>query len=182
YQRAYLRLWLKPVVSRRMPRSEVRANFDRLAGKLVEKISEVPAELRNTKILVEPIRGLEDSSRYWSLNGVLEHVLIVSQGLETIILMLAAGKRPPIEVDIAKVKPKHRAGDLLEEFQAYAPKLYDRLDAALAQPGMDLDSRLTHRHPWFGDLTARQWYWLISSHVGVHYAQAKAIIAGLPWP
>ncbi|HTL12193.1 MAG TPA: hypothetical protein VL588_06885, partial [Bdellovibrionota bacterium] len=89
YQRAYLRLWLKPVVSRRMPREEVRASFDRLAGKLIEKISEIPAELRNTKILVEPIRGLEDSSRYWSLNGVLEHVLIVSQGLETIILMLA---------------------------------------------------------------------------------------------
>jgi hypothetical protein len=178
-ERLFLRLWLAPVVSKRIPRSESRAVFERLSQKLIDQVAAIPAEKRNLPILVDPIRGLEDSSRYWSLNGVLEHLLIVTRSMESIILGLASGKIPDGKADIAKVKPKHLDRDTLPEFQAYAPGLFESLDKKLAEPGMSFDSPLPFRHPWLGDLTARQWYWLAGSHLGIHYKQAKEIMRGL---
>lgn len=86
---------------------------------------------------------------------------------------------PEGEADTAKVKPKHMEQDALEEFKAYAPGLMARLDESLAKPGMDFHSPLRFRHPWFGPFTARQWYWLLGTHQGIHYRQAKRRWNGL---
>lgn len=174
-----IRAWFGPFVSRLTPLVECRATYERVIGKLLEKVSAIPAAERGTRVLVDPINGLEDSSRYWSLNEVLEHLLIVTRGTENVILSLSAGKIPPGVADTAKVKPRGANQDTLEEFRAYAPGALARIDDAVKAPGMNLESPLRFRHPWFGPLTARQWYWLASSHVGVHYRQAKGIIAGL---
>jgi len=174
-QRVVLKLWIGPVVSKRTPRTECRETYERLTKKLIERVSSVPPELRSTKVLVDPIPGLEDSSRYWSLNGLLEHLLIVARGMESIILSLSAGRVPDGGVDIAKVKPGNQESDVFSEFMAYAPELMKRIDDKLSQPGMDFDSPLRLMHPWFGKITARQWYWLMSSHQAIHYRQAKEI-------
>ena len=43
----------------------------------------------------------------------------------------------------------------------------------------DRASRLRHRHPWFGQLTARQWHWLAGAHQGLHGRQVRRIVGGL---
>ena len=178
-QRIFLKLWLGPVTSKKTPASDTRKLYESINIKIIEKVSKIPTEKRNTKILISPVHGLEDSSRFWSLNGTLEHLLIVGKGLEGIILSLAAGKVPPTVIDIAQVKPSHPHQSYLEEFQSYAPGLLTRIDAGLKKPGMNIDSTLTHLHPWFGPFTAKQWYWLLAAHQGLHYTQIKKIIRGL---
>ncbi|NDF16075.1 hypothetical protein EB061_12280, partial [bacterium] len=139
----------------------------------------VPADRRSVRVLVPSQPGLEDSSRYWSLNGVLEHLMIVSRSAEEIILSLASGNIPSGKADTAAVKPTGRDGDRLAEYREYAPGCLARIDARLSEPGMNADSLLTFRHPWFGEITAHQWYWLSATHLAIHYRQSKAIVKGL---
>ena len=105
--------------------------------------------------------------------------MIVSKAIEAGILSLAAGVKPDVKADTAKVKPRGADHDLLAEFTEWAPGLLARIDEQVAKPGLSLDSPVTHEHPWFGPFTARQWYWLVGSHLTIHYRQLKEIIAGL---
>lgn len=84
--------------------------------------------------------------------------------------------------DPAKVKPGKVDRDLLVEFSEYAPGLMRRIDESMCKPGRDFYSNLRFRHPWFGPITARQWYWLIGSHLSIHYRQLKEIAKGLNHP
>ena len=174
-QQLFMRFWLRPFVSKRAKRSDVRASYEAVCAKLISLVESVPQEKRSTRILVPPQPGLEDSSRYWSLNGVLEHVMIVQRAIEGGVLSLAAGKVPGTSADVASVKPKEISGDQLASFKEYAPGYFARIDEKLSQPGMNADSKLTFKHPWFGGLNAHQWYWLAASHLGIHYRQAKQI-------
>lgn len=178
-QRVMMRVWYGPFVSKRTTREESKRNYEILTQKLVEKVSKIPNDLRNIKILVDPIPGLEDSSRYWSLNEVMIHIMIVSKGMESVILSLAAGVVPQGQVNIAHFKPKKPEHDPLPEFVSFASNLIKRIDERLNQPGMDFNSPAKFRHPWLGEICLRQWYWLLGSHLSIHYRQTKEILKGL---
>lgn len=178
-QKLFVRYWLGPIVSKKTPIYESRKTYEILTQKLIENIKKISEPERKIKILVKPIPGLEDSSRYWSLNGVLEHLMIVSKGMEAVILSLSAGQVPNTKVDIAKLKPKNFEKDILTEFIEYAPNLMKNIDQKVSVPGFDFQSSLKFYHPWMGQITAKQWYWLLSSHQAIHYQQAKEIIKSL---
>jgi hypothetical protein len=175
--RLFLRLWTGPIASHLKSSTQTRAYYEGVAGKLVALIARVPAGKRHIKVLVDPINGLEDSSRYWSLNDLMEHVLIVHRQVEDVILKLASGIVPQGTASTAAVKPRGTDRDLLEEFSDYEPGLLAQLDDKVRN--LNFNSALTFRHPWMGLLTARQWYWILSVHQAVHYKQAKEIVAGL---
>jgi len=174
-----IKTWVEPVVSKRESAAECRTRYERTIDKIIQLVSTVPESARIKKVLIKPARGLEDSSRFWSLNEVLEHLLITSRGTEAIILSLSSGVAPDAVVEIANVKPGKVKNDLLAEFKEYAPGLMARIDQKTSEPGMNLNRNLKFRHPWFGRITARQWYWLLSTHQGLHYRQAKEIVKGL---
>lgn len=179
FQKLFLKYWLGPVVSLKSTPAQDRKMYELITRKMIDSISKVPIEKRNIKVLVNPIPALEDSSRNWSLNGVMEHLLIVSKGIEAIILSLSEGKPVNYVVDIAKVKPTGVTQDLFKEFSEYAPGLFQSMDKKLSQPGFDIHSKTKHHHPWFGPIAPKQWYWLLSSHQGIHYKQVKGILKGL---
>lgn len=178
-QKLYLRLWVGPVVSKRIPRSESRKSYEIITKKIIEIVSKMPAEFRNQKVLVDPMPALEDSSRFWSINEVLEHLILVSSKIEAAILSLSLGVVPAVKVDIAKFKPKGLNQDRLQEFMDFAPELMARIDEKLTQPGMNVNSSTKLRHPWLGPFTANQWYWLLPNHQGIHYQQLKRIVSNL---
>ncbi len=179
-QRLAIQFWFGPIVSKRTPLSECRKSFEILTAKTIDRYQSINPISRETKVLVSPIMGLEDSSRYWSANDVLEHVLIVTKMMETVILTLASGRKLNAVADVAKVKPKgDRAPDPLKQFSDYMTPLMQTFEEKLSAPGMNILSPLTFRHPWFGEITARQWYWLTGQHLGIHYTQIKKIATHL---
>ncbi len=178
-QRVLLRGVVGPFVSKIVPLEESRRTYEELTAKIIALIEKTPADQRAIKVLVPPQMGLEDSSRYWSLNGLCEHLLLVSRGIEGAILLISQGQVPPIEANVAAMKPKQTAQEIFNEFKAYAPGLMSRIDSATSGGGMNIHSKTKFRHPWFGNLTARQWYWVLGTHQGIHYRQAKAIAKGL---
>ncbi len=182
-QRLFIRLIAGPILSKVNTPAENRIRYERLVQKIIELVSSVPVEKRSLKVLVDPIPGLEDSSRYWSLNEVLEHLLIVSKRMEFVILELSAGRIPQGEADTANVKPSHPDQSSLPEFVEYAPNLMKRIDQRIIEKLDDskfnFDSALKYRHPWFGEITAKQWYWLLAGHHAIHLGQAKAVLKKL---
>ena len=178
-QRFFLRAWIGPITSKRVPPQETKTRYEAITKKIIELSSNLTPAERSRKILIAPMAGLEDSSRYWSISETLEHLLIVSKSVEKVILSLSAGKIPDGKADVAKVKPGAATYDQLEEFASFAPSLVEKIDLALKENGMNFKSELCYEHPWFGPFKARQWYWLLSVHQGIHYQQIKAIIRGL---
>lgn len=179
WQALPMRYFVGPIVSTRVQLPAVRAAYGAATADILGKTSATPPERRHVPVLVSPTIGLEDSSRNWSLNGVLEHLLMVSRLIEAAILNLARGIPLQGRGDPAKVKPRGVADDLLDEFTRYAPGLYDRIDRAVADEKLSLESTLTFPHAWFGPLNARQWYWLLSRHQQIHRVQVRKIVAGL---
>jgi len=182
YQMIAIRLWFGPVTSKRTPLSTCRDRYERITQKLIQLATSIPMERRNQKVLIDPLIGLEDSSRFWSVNEVLEHLLIVSKAMEATISSLASGVIPNHKADTAKVKPQGGNQEWLNEFQVYAPTLLARLDEKLSTPGMNIHSKLRFQHPWFGKINARQWYWMLSTHQALHLQQMKKIISVLKTP
>jgi hypothetical protein len=179
-ERLKARYWVGPVLSKRGKPSQSRAQYEKTARKLIARVAKVPADARKRKVLVPRLPGMEDSSRYWSVNGVLEHLLVFNRLVERVILSLAAGKPPREEFDVAKMKPGHGTHDPIADFMAIAPDLLRRVDERLRDPGMNFNNTvMKHPHPWYGPLTSKQWYWLVAQHQDLHYQQLKAVIAGL---
>lgn len=141
--------------------------------KILDLVAATPPQLLTQRALVPPIQGLEDSSRYWSIQMTLEHLVIVSEGIGQMIGLLSQGRVPPIEVDTAKVKPlgEETVEESLRKFRSLAETHVSRINAATK----DRASKTTHPHPWFGPFTAHQWNWLLGVHAGVHRQQIKEI-------
>jgi hypothetical protein len=139
---------------------------------LIERTS---PEARAKRVLIERPRGLEDSSRYWSVWMTLEHLRMVNVLVAGIIEDLLRGRTPAGVVSTATVKPRPDVNGEVE-------RLYEKsCDVLIAlSEGAELKTRLRYAHPWFGKLDGSGWHALVAGHVGLHRVQVERIVAGLP--
>ena len=142
-----------------------------LIRKLVEQCD---PEKGAKRVLIERVRGLEDSSRNWSVWMTLEHLRIVHCAIAEVIGALTNGIAVPGTASTAAVKP----GVVAEEVIGKYEKSCDDLLAVVAGAG-NLDTKLTYTHPWFGPLNAAGWHALAAGHLEIHRVQIERIIAGL---
>ncbi len=61
------RLYYGPWVSKRADWESVDRAFTRTNARILELVKKIPHDRLETKILVPPMQGLEDSSRFWSM-------------------------------------------------------------------------------------------------------------------
>lgn len=133
-------------------------------------------ELRAKRVLIPRLRGLEDSSRFWSVLMTLDHLRIVNTQIGDAVVRLCRGEVPPRPASTAAVKPSEHVGP--EVVAAYEHSCDQYLGAVGACS--DLNTRARYAHPWFGPLNAAGWHAMAAMHMGIHRAQVKRIIAGLP--
>ena len=62
-----------------------------------------PSDFRE-KVRIGPVWGLEDSSRYWSADLILEHLIEVGTGIAIVIVELSHGEKPSVQADTADAK------------------------------------------------------------------------------
>ena len=63
----------------------------------------------------------------------------------------------------------------LREFEAMTKRfLHD-----VGKANIDVRSKVTHPHPWFGPLNAYQWLVFAAPHENIHRKQIEAIVAQL---
>lgn len=131
------------------------------------------ADRAQEQILISRLPGLEDSSRFWSLCMVLDHLRIVNEAAASTLAVLGRGRTPDRIVGTADVKPSASAAlDVIEPFRASC----DAVNAAMEKIP---DPRKTPKypHPWFGPFDAGQWHYIIGFHMGLHERQMHAILA-----
>src|ERR1700730_4414864 len=139
--------------------------------KIVSLARSVPATQGTVRVLIDRITGIEDSSRYWSVFMVLDHLRIVDEGITRIIEDLSNDRPFAREVRFEGVKPGFDAGpNVLDRFV----KSVAAYEATVNRLGK-LGRRVRHPHPWFGPMTAHDWHCLAGIHHGVHRRQIERI-------
>lgn len=173
-----LRYFVKPMVASRATREESKSRFHKINQKILKEIDGLNELQLTTKVLVPPQRGLEDSSRYWSIRMVLEHLCIVSSQMFQVIEHLSNGQIPNRKADTAAVKPTNRiaTGDVVFDFKKIIQEDFEKMD----QNFSNFDANLKFKHPWFGPMRASAWYWLLGIHHSLHLKQIREIKKGLP--
>ncbi|MGB6221749.1 DinB family protein [Haloferula sp.] len=134
-----------------------------------------PAEKRGTPVLIPRRRGMEDSSRNWSVWMTLDHLRIVNDGVGEFIAELSQERTPDVIIGTADVKPDPGVTGAIE---ASFEQGCDDFLARISRAG-ELKSKARCPHPWFGPMDAFQWLALASMHMGIHRGQIAAIIRGL---
>ena len=130
---------------------------------------------RGVQVLIERPRGLEDSSRNWSVWMTLDHLRITNTAVIRVITALMQGKVPPGKASTAAVKPSATVTSAVEEeFE----RSCDGVLAVIAE-APDLKTSVRFAHPWFGPLDAFGWAAMAGSHMGVHRVQIQSIVAEL---
>lgn len=130
------------------------------------------AELSERRLIARP-RGLEDSSRDWSVLMTLDHLRIVHHAFIGVLESLAAGRVPEGEASTAAVKPD--PATVISVIGTYE----ESCDALLATTGRIRNFKTAARfpHPWFGPMDAHGWFALASGHMGIHRIQIERILA-----
>ncbi len=134
-----------------------------------------PEEDRGRRILIPRPRGLEDSSRNWSVWMTLDHLRITNRVFAASVKSLAAGRVPDRVASTADVKPSPAVTD---EVEAAFVESCDRLLHTVAGIG-DLRTPVKYAHPWFGPLDAHGWHALAAMHLAIHRGQIEAIVRRL---
>ncbi len=171
------RFLLKPLVMRRTPWEVSERRFQSAHEKFKRELTSFQPQSLTERVLVPPMRGLEDSSRYWSAAMCARHLTIVGQEMEVLISKLTHGEGINKVADTAAVKPELEKNDpaSVQEYFAFGDSLIERIQASVG----NRDSRTLFSHPWFGPMTAQEWMVLLSMHTHVHLGQVRAIRAGL---
>ncbi len=153
---------------------DANAMFQKQGRILVDLTQNLSAGQLQKPVLIDRITGIEDSSRYWSPGMVLEHLIIVGSAMMRGIVELSRGIVPAVKPDVAAVKPTGSYGaGAVGVFQSFLAQYADTVNREVA----DRNSRTTLRHPWFGELNARQWHCLAAIHQGIHRKQVQKILA-----
>ena len=176
FESLFVRWYVGPFQSRKADKDQNLRLFRMVCIRIVKEVEAVPENKRDQRVLVPRMRGIEDSSRFWSVNETLEHLVITGEAMRGIIELLAQGKTSDYRVDIANFKPmgKYTGG---EGRQAFI--IFSALTSEALGPLKIEDAGPTHLHPWLGPFNALQWTWLLAGHGGLHLAQLQAIKKGL---
>ena len=155
-------------------RDSFNARFAQERAAIRALVNSCDAESAARRILIERARGMEDSSRRWSVWMTLDHLRIVNGEMSRIIGALTKGVTPEGAASTATVKPSPDAT------AAVAAGYEDACDELLATVAAapDLKTAARFAHPWFGPLDAAGWHALAGGHMGIHRVQIGRILAG----
>lgn len=156
-------------------RTQAIAVFEAQRSAILQRLEGLDEPILSQPVLIRRLRGLEDSSRFWSLLMVVDHLRIVNQGITGVIAELGTGRLPAGKVSTADVKPSAQVtkGVII----GFDQGCRDFIDTAAQIP--NLKTSLTFPHPWFGPMDAATWHFMIGFHMKLHLRQIDLIRAGL---
>jgi len=169
-------------LGRRMLRSRLnwesaQAAIARVSSRLASEALSMDDATLARRVLIQRLRGLEDSSRYWSPEMVLEHLVITGEMFTEFVVALSNGRPVADRRGIADIKPR---GELGRAVVGRFVEVHEAIPTQLAREAGPLRDGPTHLHPWFGKLTAAEWLSLTAVHLRLHEKQWQAIRATPP--
>jgi hypothetical protein len=157
---------------RRTSRQQATALFEDERGRILRLVHSCDAESGTRRVLIKRLRGMEDSSRFWSVFMTLDHLRITNDAFSSVIPALAAGVVPPHKASTAAVKPSADSG--IAAVAAFERSCEKFLETTGKIP--DLNTVARYAHPWFGTLDAAAWHLVGGFHMGLHRHQLEEIL------
>ena len=148
------------------------ASFVREREIIRDLIRPCDADTLSRRVLIARPRGLEDSSRYWSVLMTLDHLKIVHHAFIGVLVALAEEKMPAGKASTAAVKPDPTVTAAVAD--AYEESC-DELLATIASI-RNFRTKTRFPHPWFGPMDAHGWCALVGSHMRIHRVQIERIL------
>lgn len=148
--------------------------FKRETRLIADLTASIPSGRLQQMMEIDKTFAIEDHSRQFSLNMVLEHLTITGRGIMAVITALSQEKAFERPITIEGVKPFENKADALSDFNAFVDE-YKTFFAALEKK----HSRMTKSHPWFGPFNNFDWNAFMYMHTFIHRRQIQAIIAAL---
>jgi hypothetical protein len=166
--------WHRFATTRVRAESEIATECDAV----VFLVQNCDPEVGAKRVLIPRLRGMEDSSRHWSVFMTLEHLRIVNNAIAEIISLLAQGRSPARAASTAAVKPSADVdAGVIEPFVRSCAAI---TQAAGAVPNLHTSAR--YAHPWFGLLNAAGWHAMAGFHMRLHRRQIESILARMAPP
>lgn len=154
--------------------ADFTSHFIRERAAIAELIGSLDEATLSRRVLIQRPRGLEDSSRNWSILMTLDHLRIVNLAFSGVIGLLANERVPEGEASTAAVKPDPAVSlDVIGEYEASCDALLDTIAAV-----KKFKPQTRYCHPWFGPMDAHGWHALVGSHMSIHRTQIERILAG----
>lgn len=148
----------------------LRTEYQRSLAELIRLAKIFPESLCSEQILIARLRGLEDSSRYYSPTMVIEHIALVDRGIAKSVAILGKGEVPDFKVSTADVKPSPKT-----DWQSAMDMLNEASDEFIRSLSADFTSNAKLAHPWFGPLNAWQWAQFTVVHHKIHMRQLEVM-------
>lgn len=143
----------------------------RIIISLLEALSE---EERLRQVIINKTFAIEDHSRQFSLNMVIEHLCIAGRKVTGVITALSQESEFTEIVTIAGVKPFANRSGTLDDFKSFVEE-YKTFFTALPKR----HSKMTKPHPWFYSFNNFDWNAFMYMHTFIHRRQIQAIIKAL---
>ncbi|MDA0814196.1 MAG: DinB family protein [Verrucomicrobia bacterium] len=153
-------------------REQFSALFESERVQILALARSCDAETGARPVLIDRLRGMEDSSRYWSVFMTLDHLRIVNLAVAGAIRALGKGELPDRVARTADVKPDPAADiTAIDDFERSCEFL-----STCAQQVPDLKTSQRFDHPWFGPMDAGGWHALGAVHMSIHRKQIERIL------
>ncbi|MDP3466120.1 MAG: hypothetical protein Q8R86_10175 [Sulfuricurvum sp.] len=148
--------------------------FKRESRVIVSLLEALSEEDRLRQVVIDKTFAIEDHSRQFSLNMVIEHLCITGRKVSSVIIALSEEREFSEIVTIAGVKPFANRSGTLDDFKAFVNE-YKTLFTALPKQ----QSKMTKPHPWFYSFNNFDWSSFMYMHTFIHRRQIQAIIKAL---
>jgi hypothetical protein len=167
-----------PLAKRSTTPEKAIALFSEETEKILALTNSLKHESMTERTLIPRLRGLEDSSRFWSVAMAVEHLVIVGNGIRQVILDLSssgATSRQPRGTADVKPNPAIDPETAITSFRQMSEQFL------LDTKTLDVNKfpAATFPHPWFGPLNAHGWLTLSGMHQQIHRKHIQEIIIQL---
>jgi hypothetical protein len=171
FERLFIKLFLVPIVRITMNWTISRLLIKREIKIIKKLLSSISADKLLQKMSISRTFAIEDNSRQFSVNEVLEHLVIAGTLVKDVIETLSKEKEVEFDIKIENVKPKENKANQLEDFLEFYQD-YNKFIKDLPKK----QSKMTKAHPWFVSFNNFDWNNFMFMHTFIHRRQIEAIL------
>jgi uncharacterized damage-inducible protein DinB len=171
FERLFIRVFLVPIVRITMNWTISRLLIKREVKIIKKLLKYISTEKLQQKMSISRTFAIEDNSRQFSVNEVLEHLVIAGTLVRDVIKTLSQEKEVDFDIKIENVKPKENQENQLKYFLEFYQD-YDKFIRNLPKK----QSRMTKAHPWFVKFNNFDWSIFMFMHTFIHRRQIEAIL------